>query len=431
MKIFVALFFLFDFFVFLVFIGVVHASDVVYSQTINSSSGTTPSTQNGVVQTLGTGISGIGHEITVDFALTTRTSATAINVNITQCDDAAYSVNCASTNEGNIVSGITGTLGAASRVLVFASDYTFDSTKYYKWSLNIQGFSSEVLQMFGSAADVYSGGNCKDNAGSVITGSVDCYFVITGTLTTEVPANYSNSYITGINSPTNYSTTASTSVSFSFGWFNTSLEGYSLAGIRLSNTTKGQSILVPEKSALATTGTYTQSMTLISGDSYSFKPYLRSATSTGYVYGPTYYFNVVSAAHSMSTVSGMTVSGSTSTPDDLLQSFSIGDYIMQKFPFNWVTGIAAVIGVMQSQTSTTSLPTMSVNFGYLTTLNAFSTSTPINTTIDYMSTSTWTQLAAIPAIQTGRTLVSGMLWFGLVIFGVREARGVFRKAQAG
>lgn len=110
----------------------------------------------------------------------------------------------------------------------------------------------------------------------------------------------------------------------------------------------------------------------------------------------------------------------------LQTGFAVVDVISTKFPFNWAIGFGQVLSDLDTMTSTTSLPEMEVDFGFLSTLQNISTTTgPVNWTVTFLSQDTFQDVADMTAVQLARTMCSYILWIALVFFAINEAYAVF------
>jgi len=246
------------------------------------------------------------------------------------------------------------------------------------------------------------------------------------------PGAFTTSYIQSQTSPTQSEVTGSTDVDFAYSFWNTGYEGFDKAGVALNNLSSGQNVTVSEQAISSTgAGSYSNTVTLISGDAYSYRPYLRNSSTNVKAYGQTFVFYVVSNSGGQSYVNGVPIfqdvndANATSTLFGASAAFNLVDVILGKFPINWVIEMGQVITDLQTQTSTTSLPSMSVNFGELRTLQAIATTSPQNWTVNFLSADMFQQISDIPAMQTARQVCSGILWFGLVMLGWRESRRLF------
>jgi len=270
----------------------VYADANLYYQLTQSDSGTTNAGINASYQQLGTGLSGFITQVYVRFALTTRTSASAINLNFIECSDSGYSVGCVSTNLGNVVSGISGTLPATTYELNLATPYVFYTGKYYKLVYNIQGFSNEVLTISGSSADTWSGGDCLNGNGSGLSGLTDCYFVINGTQTV-----FDRSYTSAV-VPLNGSTTASTLVNYGFDYYAASADSITTWYADFQDLTQSNSFSLYGS---ASNGIHTVNGTINLTSGHTYKLSGRVCSSDECFGGLSSTFSVVSSTFSIGT----------------------------------------------------------------------------------------------------------------------------------
>jgi len=149
------------------------------------------------------------------------------------------------------------------------------------------------------------------------------YFILQDT-----NANQSGDYILN-QRPSNGTTTSSNLVDFTYE-YNSQSQPYTFKGIRLTDTTGGQSIAVPEQAIITSgVGTFSYTAILTVAHRYTYTPYLR--TSDGqYLYGTSYGFTVIrnpllsiatsSNATSSNPFSFGIFSNSTSSPTGLVDS---------------------------------------------------------------------------------------------------------------
>jgi len=115
----------------------------------------------------------------------------------------------------------------------------------------------------------------------------------------------------------------------------------------------------------------------------------------------------------------------TSTILGLGRAFSLRDAILGKFPINWVVESAVILQGLKERTSTTTFASISMDFSHLSTLQAVSTTTSQDWDIELFSPTIFGTIAAIPGIQTARTLEVWSLWIGLVFYAWKRGKGMF------
>lgn len=118
------------------------------------------------------------------------------------------------------------------------------------------------------------------------------------------------------------------------------------------------------------------------------------------------------------------VSDATSTLN-LGSAYGIADIILQKFPVNWVIDFAAVLTQLSTQTSTTTIPDVKINFGGLHTLQSIPTTTPLNVEFTFFSAATLVQVSGYTWAITMRWLISASLWIGLAYYAWNRAATLF------
>jgi len=119
----------------------------------------------------------------------------------------------------------------------------------------------------------------------------------------------------------------------------------------------------------------------------------------------------------------------SSTVLGLGAAFGLTSVILDKFPINWVIEYANVLSSLASSTATTTIPTVSVDYSSLHMIQSIPTTTAQSLSFTFFSGVTLDQVGALPGIQAGRTLVSYMLWIGLMFYVWRRVSGLFSSAQ--
>jgi len=162
------------------------------------------------------------------------------------------------------------------------------------------------------------------------------YYYIT-TVDGDFPEDFTNSYVIQENSPLQAEVTESTTVTFDFDYWNTGFEGFNKAGIALSNLTAGQTVIVPEQNITQTgESTFTTQMSLIEGNAYMYRAYLRNASTSARVQGQTIIFHVVENQGGQSLIPDLNDENATSSVTNMLGGvFRVFELFEGRFPFNW------------------------------------------------------------------------------------------------
>jgi len=297
----------------------------------------------------------------------------------------------------------------------------------------------------------------------------------------EIPVGINDatttSRFTNVYSPANFATTNSTAVSISQQYVYSGAEGYNRVGVKLRNELTGA--LVPVSEVVITgagTFTFSQPVNLQTNTAYSWQPYMykftsavASSTTLGgslldgsllngaglvqnvaipakygtwktFTTGSVYNWSDSATVGESSILGGSVLNGNTVLTEgnatttiygQIQSGFAIIDVISTKFPFNWAIGFGQVLSDLDSRQATTSLPEMSVDFGFLHSLQAIATTTEQDWNVDFLPASTWQQVADFTPIKLARTMCVYILWISLVMFAVREAYSIFARGQSG
>lgn len=312
--------------------------------------------------------------------------------------------------------------------------------KYYAFVMEIANGSGNQVSAFGSATDVYSGGAAVNSTAGLPAGTpnpsgtiADWYFEINGAPWWQIATS---TYIRGGYTPTVGEITSSNTVTFTFDYFvnDTQTPPPAYVGIRVWNLTDGITYNTLESEELIVSsgaGSYSVQMVLPIGPAYSWQPYIRYSSNL-FVNGYTSPFSVVeqNATSSPFTEVPTTDATASSTLLSLNSLFSWVDILSNKFPLNWITQSATIFYNLADSTSTTTVPEVTVNYGGLSLLQNIPTTTPINTEFTFFSAQTFDDVAEIPGMDTMRTLVSWVLWIGLITFVWREGGRLFKTREA-
>jgi len=396
----------------------------------------TPST--GFVQSLGTGLnSTFGTVRLYSTAADTFYNSTDFFVQVFRCSTPDFTIcsNLGANYQDRWQSSTSALATSSPSYYTFAFDApsitlaqsaNFVSASYYYLALRSVGTGQSYTFGGSATASSYPNGACYINSVSgtstVCSTLADLYFVFSETA-------FQTSYTSNL-SPANGSTTAGTTVNFQFDYHAGANQNITTYSALVRDLTANESFTL-DGSASTGDNSVARSAELVSGHLYSWVAYVCSSGGTCYG-GPVAQFSVVTDFSTNDTLvlaGAPYVSGSTTTPTDLLSSFSLVDYFLQKFPINWIVDLTVVVFELQESTTTTDLPSMEVDFGYLNTLTAIAATSTMDTNVVFMASTTFQRVADIPAMGYAREMVAGMLWFGLVMFGIREGRRIF-SAQA-
>ncbi len=162
--------------------------------------------------------------------------------------------------------------------------------------------------------------------------------------------------------PGNGATTPSTSVTISFDYFynDTLPDVYDKAGIDLQDSTAFQAINAPEETIISSGGsTYSETLTLVSGHEYLWRPYLRNSvgSSTPVINGNLQSFFVITNPYplDLNTTGSTTVASSSEAATTIYQNllntiennppFGFIFRILSDFATTSATGTPAVIAL--------------------------------------------------------------------------------------
>lgn len=107
--------------------------------------------------------------------------------------------------------------------------------------------------------------------------------------------------------------------------------------------------------------------------------------------------------------------------------FDFKDQVLGKFPINWVIEYSNVLQNLASSTSTTTIPSVTINYGSLSLLQNIPTTTPITTTFTFFSADTFDEVGEMSGIQLFREFVSWTLWIALVSYAWRRGQSLFKR----
>jgi len=124
-------------------------------------------------------------------------------------------------------------------------------------------------------------------------------------------------------------------------------------------------------------------------------------------------------------VQGQYFENSTTTLTNIRNAFDFVGIIAGKFPFNWFFDTVLLLKSLVGQTSTTTIPSVVIDYSSLHMLQNIPTTTAQNLTFTFFSGSTFDTVAAIPGIQAMRTLAGYVLWIGFMFMAYRRIAGYF------
>jgi len=414
------------------FLGYASADTITYQQPLHGLE--ISSSSASVLWKLGTTTAGILSSVDM---WGNRVGATAIlQIDIRCFTDSGYSSRCPNTEMGGSGHTLVATTTLASAAASHTVDFGYVSTStVYKTFVANRYYDIQYLSATSGGAgvgdlDVYGTSSpnvCYASGVGHCTGSPYAYIRI---IDADAPADYTTSYFTSVTSPAQSEVTASTLVSFAYAYWNTGYEGYDYAGVELNNISNGQQISVAESAINSTgAGTYSKSIVLITNNVYTFRPYLRNSSTGVRTTGQARVFYVVTNPGGQSLYANVDETNATSSAYSITGAFDYVGVFLTKFPINWVTAFGQDIYDLRNQTSTTSLPTMSIDFGEMQTLQWYATTSADQLRITYIDAGVFQTVSEIPAVILARTISGYFLWFGLVMFGVWEARNLFARPQ--
>jgi len=279
-----------------------------------------------------------------------------------------------------------------------------------------------------------SGANTCSNANSN-TPTLDLYAALQG-----ADPEGGASYFINNNSPAHLASLGTTAVTLVYDFYNAGVEGFDRATVILKNQTTAAYVFVPV-SVIPSTGVlnFSQDMTLQADTIYEWTPFVySSASSSVNMSGWTDAFStqsdfnwsdsqILGGQGLLSGESVLTEGNASSTLYGQLHSgFAVVDVLSTKFPINWAIGFGQVLSDLELLSATTSLPEMTVDFGYLHTVQRIATTSgPINWSVKYLGAETFYDVADFAPIVLARSMASGILWILLVMFAMGEAYSIF------
>jgi len=118
----------------------------------------------------------------------------------------------------------------------------------------------------------------------------------------------------------------------------------------------------------------------------------------------------------------------SSTLFNLYQYLNLREQVASRFPISWgIYTVNAVMLAAQHQ-GTTTLSSSTIDFGSMTTLQWYATSSPTDLEVDVWTWAWMEDLADNSAWQLLITITIGLMWLGLGLFAWREAQRVFTQA---
>lgn len=368
-------------------VGFFHTAEAyvtIYSQ-FTHDTGVTTATNGGMVQRLGTGLTGVLSQMDVYAEFDAVAASSVYQIGLSSCTASDYATGCinvwSSTNDvNNTLWTIPAT--AVSETLYSAAtttSFTLDPTLYYFISFGVSsGNLSNRLHMRGSTnAASYAAGDSTHGSQSAVPLN-DLYFNLSGQQTTE-----DISYTTII-SPSNFATTTSATVTFKYFDHGAVNNNISSGYISFQDLGTGNTFQV-NTSGQTGDQTITKTITLTLGHSYKWSPWLEGTNAS--FSGSTAIVFV--GATTTTAQSNSTATSSPSGASELGQDVNIGEIpsctsminnnpilnvLSEKFPLSYVFDICTLIAELYTSTSTTQLsipaPTFSFN-GTKGTTSAF------------------------------------------------------------
>lgn len=408
----------------------VYADTTLYSQTISTAVASSSAGQNFIDIRLGSGLTGIAHEVSVKFGISNYTTASAVSMDLCSYTDAAYSANQVCAGDVDIIASLTGPRAVAQYFVNTAVPFTLNPSRYYVINLYMDNFSLEKWILTGSAAEVYSGGDCLYNGGGGITGIKDCFFVLNGVQTSS-----DSSYTTNIQ-PTNASTTATTQVYTSFTYHAAAANNITSYSMLFTDLTSPQSFTI-EGAASTGDATISQVISLASGHTYNLVVYICNNSGSCYG-GPVNTFSVVASNFSIGTTLPGILSG-TSTINNLplpiitnindnnassslqtaINTFSnVPGYFAERVPWGYLFEIRDIYTA--ASTSTSEFGAITIDFANASGLSS-STKSWLPSSLTVISTTSIAYYFNGTALSGANTLLAAIGWIGMMGYWFRRA----------
>jgi len=271
--------------------------------------------------------------------------------------------------------------------------------------------TSTNFTVFGNTtADRNCSGQC------VFSGTSTPYLYIWGQETQPSQVASSSRVISQI-TPTNGSTAPSTEVQFVFSWYNTGLEGYSVAQTEINDISSGfQYTPIQSNAALSGTGQTTQIYTLTANHLHTWRGCLLNPTTFQKTCSGYYSLNVVgpSASSSFPVLPEINETNATSSAQGGIFAFlNVPQLLQSKYPFSWFFDIADLYQQLQAS-STEDVAAVALEYSLLdissTTKNALPSSWEV------FSTSTITQFIPESVLNAWRLLMTAVIWMSVVAY---------------
>jgi len=346
-----------------VFASVLVSYTSSYADSLNSSASAWSDSYPDSRLSIGSGWSGSVYSLMVYARCTSCTSVSNLKLVLIGHTDPRYTSSSQSTYNSFERLYLTST---STFVTATTSSYfTLNPSLYY--TIRFVDDSTGNVDVFGSASSTQ---NYTHGTSSMPTGFVP-YFI----LNTVPDFTDATTRIVSVSSPTNGGITSTTLVDFAYTYFIGS-DVFNYAGLEVRDTTVGQTINTGgEESSILASGysAYSSRVSLSSGHSYLWRPYLRS-TDGSYLYGNWRTFYVVSN-NTMSTTTDptniqqpyvpasttpVTIGSTTSTTSlsiydstDWCNTAVAFNIIATKFPFSYICDFSLVVRELGGQEATT------------------------------------------------------------------------------
>jgi len=231
--------------------------------------------------------------------------------------------------------------------------------------------------------------------------------------------NATSSRIVQINEPLSGSISTSTDVLFDFSYFNNDTDPTPVeyAGVELLNTTNQTSVFRIDQPIITSGGgSYRRSIPLIANNQYIWRPYLRTATTSSFIYGDAQIFNVVTnPAPSSLYTQPLATSTATSTEGKYLNIISL---LQNKHPIAYIPQTYALLQEEATLEGDSTFPKLTFDF----TDTRLGSTTLGLTEVDMFSTTTITHFFNEDQINLFKTLITAVIWVGVVTFLVNDIR---------
>lgn len=252
-----------------------------------------------------------------------------------------------------------------------------------------------------------------DTQGNATTS--DPVMTIYGVDLDEVPEGGSVTRIISQDEPDNGELAPSSVVPFQFTYFNndTDDDPVTVAGVDIRDVSSGfQYVPLEEPIIVSGEGSFSQIQQLTEGHFHMWRPYLRNASSTRFVRGSWYSFDVVDYSGQFDPLDP---DADSATSTALGRFFSQQGYLASKFPFAYFYDVAGIVSLIDDDSTEGTFPSLSFSMG---------SSSPIGLgSFDMYSSSTLSAIVGSSAVSFIRTMMGWSLW---LVFAYAVYRQIHR-----